>query len=348
LEGFIKSFKIDKVLLPTLLVIASLIIKRSDMSTKPVIKKYYLSFNNTSIPSYTPVNLELWVFPQDISSTLNPKYSQLNQFGIYPYLSLRTHSVTIRYNNRYLIQQLEKIAVESLESGIPIQFGSPADYAAKNNNLTDPPDPTLNLNGNETFADLIALDQAKRQELEDFEDTLDSNLTYLTGFIELPIQSSGMVWRGNAVEGFSFTIIEVVDSFRSLRVGDLSFKLPPEQYSYVEETIVAPQVEYAANSCIVLTPGYIRKGFTVNLPSCYTDVLENLKYYRNNSFFINPENPGIDVLDNVGNSFNGKGEITSLNYAGAINKRINDSNSNNFLPNGLSFTVLSLESFIIS
>lgn len=307
----------------------------------PILKKYKLSYGNNPFDS-----LELYIFPEDFKSTYEPKYSKLNSYGIYPYLNLRVHTVTVRYGSRYILNKLEELALKSLDSGTPLKFGTASDYSALPETEETPPIsyiPEWTLNSFNSISEAIEAEKSINQNVVNYENTLENNIHLLDGFIELPIGASGIIGKGDITEGFSFKIVEVIDCFRTIKVGELTLKIPPESYSYLE---VGTQgnVQYAVNNAVVLNVGFVQKGFTVNLPTAYTDTLEILKYYKSFSLFRG----GIEILDDVGNSFNGWGYVNSLSYGGAITKKEDDANENNFLPNGLTFSVLSIQSFMSS
>jgi len=347
----------------------------------PVLKKYKIYYEN--LPDEPLETLELYIFPEDFKSTYEPKYSKLNSYGIYPYLNLRTHSVNVRYGSRYILNKLEKIALKSLNSGIPIKFGTASDYAAEIEDVEEPPlrfthefieDPDSVVPQTppweENNPDNLSPDDSLDLLNIEHEKLLDTNMILFEGFIELPFNASSIIGKGHIIDGFSFRCIEVIDSFRSIKVGDLILKIPPESYSY-QEVGSSGSIQYAIDNSVIINSGFVQKGFTVNLPTAYTNVLETLKFYKQYSLIRG----GIEILDNVGNSFNGWGYVNALNYGGAITKRKDDlyeiSNvtveanedsevpieeseeikpikENNFLPQGLSFSVLSLESFITS
>jgi hypothetical protein len=310
----------------------------------PVLKKYKIYYEN--LPDEPLETLELYIFPEDFKSTYEPKYSKLNSYGIYPYLNLRTHSVNVRYGSRYILNKLEQIALKSLNSGIPIKFGTASDYAAKPQTLEEPPISFITnseLDSFSSISEVINRENQINQDLIEYENLLENNLLMFEGFIEIPLNASGVIGKGDITEGFSFRCIEVVDSFRSIKVGDLVLKIPPESYSY-QEVGTSGSVQYAVDNSVIINSGFVQKGFTVNLPTAYTNVLQTLKFYKQYSLIRG----GIEILDNVGNSFNGWGYVNAVNYGGAINSKTDDTNTNNFLPNGLSFSVLSLESFITS
>ena len=306
----------------------------------PTIKKYYLQYLNGSISE----SIELYLFPEDFNSSLDTRYAQLNKYGVYPYLNFRTHNVSVRYADRYTLNKLEYIAQHSIDSGVPLTFGSTLDYAARHNNNVPPPNPAISLVGNETTPQVIQLETTKQTELLDYEFDLDAQLKPFQGFIDLPIETKGLIGSGQSVEGFTFRITEVKEIYRQVMIGCLSMFIPPESYSYQEESVTQGEFYYGANNTIIKTPSYVRKGFSINLPSCYTDTYQTLQQYRSQSAIA-----GIDILDNVGNSFNGRGYLTSVTpNGGAINKKENDPNPSNFLPNGLSLSVLSLEVFQVT
>lgn len=311
----------------------------------PILKKYIISYFNPDSDEELE-SLELYIFPEDFKSTYEPKYSKLNSYGVYPYINLRTHSVTVRYGSRYIVDKLEKLAIKSLDTGIPLQFGTASDYSARPNSLEDPPISFITNEEFENFSNIQdAIDREKEIEEEkiNYEKLLRDNLLLLKGFLELPITVNGVIGKGDIIDGFSFKIIETNEYFRSLKVGDLIFKIPPESYSY-QEVGSNGSIQYAIDNSVIINVGFVQKGFTINLPSAYTDVLETLKFYKQYSLIRG----GIEILDGVGNSFNGWGYVNNLSYSGAINRKLDDVNENSFLPNGLSFSVLSLESFITS
>lgn len=310
----------------------------------PILKKYRILYDNT--PTEPLENLELYIFPEDFKSTYEPKYSKLNSYGIYPYLNLRTHTVTVRYGSRYILNKLEEISLKSLNSGVPIKFGTTSDYAAKSEDNEKPPISFITddqLNSFSTLNQVMDKEKEIKEDLINYENHLENNLVLFTGFIELPINASGIIGKGDILDGFSFRVIEVVDSFRTVKIGEVELKIPPESYSY-QETGKQGYLQYAADGSAIINVGFVQKGFTVNLPSAYTDTLEIIKYYKDFSLLYG----GIEIIDNVGNSFNGWGYVNSISYNGAINRKSDDTNENNFLPNGFSFSVLSLQSFISS
>lgn len=310
----------------------------------PILKKYKIYYEN--LPDEELESLELYIFPEDFKSSYESKYSKLNSYGIYPYLNLRTHTVTVRYGSRFIVDKLEQLAIKSLNSGVPIKFGTASDYSARPNTLENPPTSFISNSEFESFnsiSDAINREKQIETSLIEYENKLENNIKLLDGFIELPINTSGVIGKGDIIDGFSFRIIEVIDSFRTIKVGELVFKIPPESYSY-QEVGSQGSIQYAIDNSVIINNGFVQKGFSVNLPSAYTNVLETLKFYKQYSLIRG----GIEILDNVGNSFNGWGYVNNISYSGAINKRIDDPNPNNFLPNGLSFSVLSLESFITS
>lgn len=310
----------------------------------PVLKKYKIYYVN--LPDEPLETLELYIFPEDFKSTYEPKYSKLNAYGIYPYLNVRVHSVNVRYGSRYILNKLEQIALKSLNSGKPIQFGTASDYAAKPQTGQEPPISFITQEELNTFTNtdqILSRENEINQELIDYETQLENDLFMFEGFIELPFNASGIIGKGDILDGFSFRCIEVTDSFRSLKIGELELKIPPEFYDY-QEIGSSSNLQYAIDNSVIINMGFVQKGFTVKLPSAYTDTLEILKYYKQFSLL----HGGIEILDNVGNSFNGWGYVNSLSYGGAITKKNGDTNPNNFLPNGLSFSVLSLQYFITS
>lgn len=307
----------------------------------PILKKYKISYQNN--PSDT---LELYIFPEDFKSTYEPKYSKLNSYGIYPYLNLRTHTVTVRYGSRYILNKLEEIALKSLNSGTPVEFGTASDYAAQSSTSETPPISFITETELNSFSSVEETMQREKEITENvinFEKVLDDNLVLFSGFIDLPINASGIIGKGDIIDGFSFRVIEVVDLFRTVKVGDLELKIPPEAYTY-QEVGKQGYVQYSTNNSAIINVGFVQKGFTITLPTAYTDTLETIKYYKDFSLLYG----GIEIIDDVGNSFNGWGYVNSISYNGAINKKEDDDNENNFLPNGFSFSVLSLESFISS
>lgn len=310
----------------------------------PVLKKYYLKYEN--LPNESNESLELYIFPEDFKSSYEPKYYKLNSYGIYPYLNLRTHNITVRYGSRYILDKLEKLAIKSLNSGIPIQFGTASDYSARPETLENPPInylTTEELNTITSVSDALEKEKQITDFLIEYENLLENNIQLLSGFIELPISTSGVIGKGDIIDGFSFRIVESLDIFRTITLGDLSLKIPPELYSY-QEVGSSGYIEHSINDNKIINVGFVQKGFTVNLPSTYTDTLEILKYYKAKSLVFG----GIEVVDNVGNSFQGLGYVNSISYQGAITKKPDDQNENNFLPNGVSFSVLSMDSFLTS
>lgn len=310
----------------------------------PVLKKYYLKYEN--FPAESNDGLELYIFPEDFKSSYDPKYYKLNSYGVYPYLNLRTHNITVRYGSRYILDKLENLAIKSLNSGIPIQFGTASDYSARPQTQENPP---INYITNEELNNLSSTSEIliKEKEISDslieYENLLENNLKLLKGFIELPIFTSGVIGKGDIVDGFSFRIIESPDIFRTITIGDLTLKIPPELYTY-QEVGSSGYLQHSINDTKIINVGFVQKGFTINLPSAYTDTLEILKYYKAKSLLLG----GINIVDNVGNSFQGLGYVNSISYQGTITKKPDDVNENNFLPNGVSFSVLSMDSFLTS
>jgi hypothetical protein len=300
------------------------------------IKKYYLADDTDS--------LELFIFPEDMKSTLETTYSKLNKYGVYPYRNVRSHSITIRYSDRYTLNKIEAMALKALDTGNPIQFSSVADYAARHSNSNPIPSSDLSLSGLESKTQLLEIEISKELELEDYEFDLDNNLEPYLGFIEIPLDTEGLIGRGKSLEGFSLKITEIEDVYREILVGCLTLKIPPESYSYEEEQVINGEVMYSSDGQALIRPSYIRKGFTINLSSCYADLFNTLVEYRETGW-----SSGLDVLDNVGNSFNGRGRVekVSLNGGGIVPKA-GDTSKGAFIPGGLSFSIMSLDTFVVA
>lgn len=311
----------------------------------PILKKYKLSYIHPTLSDEND-ELELYIFPEDFKSTYEPKYYKLNSYGIYPYLNLRTHNVTVRYGSRFILNKLETLALKSLNTGIPLKFGTASDYAARPESLLPPPISHITnqeLNEFTEMSQVLERDKELTTEVIDYENDLEENLKLYSGFIELPLSTSGIIGKGDIIDGFSFRLMQVRDNFRTVKIGDLTLKIPPESYSY-QEVGTSGYIQESINNSKIINVGFVQKGFTINLPSAYTDTLETLKYYKAKSLLFG----GINIEDSVGNSFNGLGYVNSLSYQGSILKKEEDSNPNNFLPNGLSFSVLSMDSFLTS
>ncbi len=165
----------------------------------------------------------------------------------------------------------------------------------------------------------------------------------IQGFIELPLEFSGTIGENNdLLDGFTITITEATDHFKTIEIGPLVFHIPPDIYSY-QQVGTEPSVMYSGGTDVIYTPGLVQKGFSVNLPTIYSSALNTLKGLKETAL-----NSGLTIVDNVGNSFNGQGYITSISHAGAIQKHSSDNTVDTlFYPNGVSFSVLSVEFFLL-
>ena len=188
---------------------------------------------------------------------------------------------------------------------------------------------------------LNALQQAKPLIISCPSDPLQNTIE---GFIDFPLEFSGTIGDNNdLLEGFTITITEATDHFRTIEIGTLEFHIPPDIYNY-QQVGSEPTVMYSSGTNVIYTPGLVQKGFSVNLPTIYSETLEILKGYKETAL-----KSGLPIVDNVGNSFSGLGYITAISYAGAIEKHPSDNTQDElFYPNGVSFSVLSVEFFLLN